>query len=287
MTMDPFSLNTARMAASGSSPHDRFVQLRGAKACARTLLQSGVVVALVACQPELSVGELACARNGDAAIANLTDPITAPWATGFEDQFCDYTELGGFCYAEPRASYTTVTSPVHSGRFAAAFKVTAPDATGHQTRCVRQGALPHAAYYGAWYFVPEHAMNTALWNLWHFQANDVSASHGLWDVSLVNGANGTLELVVYDFLNGVSRRSEKSAPIPIGAWFHVELYLKRAADATGEVALYQDGQLLLDATKLITDDSSSGQWYVGNLATGLTPRDSTLYVDDVTIRSTP
>jgi hypothetical protein len=61
--------------------------------------------------------------------------------------------------------------------------------------------------------------------------------------------------------------------------------LKRAADATGEVALYQDGELLIQATDLITDDSSWGQWYVGNLAQGLTPPDSTLYVDDVTLRA--
>jgi len=59
-----------------------------------------------------------------------------------------------------------------------------------------------------------------------------------------------------------------------------------AADATGAVALYQDGEELLEVTNLITDDSTWGQWYVGNLATGLRPADSKLYVDDVTIRST-
>ena len=76
-----------------------------------------------------------------------------------------------------------------------------------------------------------------------------------------------------------------TSPIPIGEWFHLELYLKRATDATGEIALYQDGELLIEATDLITDDSSFGQWYVGNYADGRTPADSTLYVDDVTIRS--
>jgi hypothetical protein len=43
---------------------------------------------------------------------------------------------------------------------------------------------------------------------------------------------------------------------------------------------------LFDLTNILTDDSSVGQWYVGNLATGLTPPASTLYVDDVTIRAT-
>lgn len=247
---------------------------------ARALL----ALALAACSPELTVGAWTCPTAETTAD---TDPIAVPWSTGFEEQFCDYTQLAGFCYAEDNASYTTVTSPVHSGRFAAAFSVVAGDTNGHQTRCVRQGVLPTAAYYGAWYFIPQSATNTALWNLVHFQGGDPgSAAHGLWDISLVNGANGDLELVVYDFLNGVTRRPTRAVPVPIGAWFHVELYLERAADATGEVSLYQDDQLLLDVKNVRTDDSSWGQWYVGNLATGLSPRDSRLYVDDVSIRST-
>jgi hypothetical protein len=242
--------------------------------------------ALGGCEPDLNVGEWQCAPGVDAAIPDATDPIALPWSTGFEDQFCDYTQLAGFCYAAPNASYTTVTSPVHSGRYAAAFKVNADDPDAFQARCVRQGELPAAAYYGAWYFVPERASDPGLWNLVHFQGGDPSAQHGLWDISLVNGSSGELEVVVFDFLNGMGRGPEPPTPIPIGEWFHLELYLKRAADATGEVALYQDGELLIRATDLITDDSSWGQWYVGNFAQGRTPPDSTLYVDDVTIRAT-
>ncbi|HEX6242688.1 MAG TPA: heparin lyase I family protein, partial [Polyangiales bacterium] len=75
-------------------------------------------------------------------------------------------------------------------------------------------------------------------------------------------------------------------PVPINTWFQLEFHLKRAADASGEVALYQDGQRLIEEKNLITDDSSWGQWYVGNFATALTPADFTLYVDDVTISAT-
>ena len=242
---------------------------------------------MLGCQRDLSVGEWTCApRDADAALALADDPIVLPWSTGFEAEFCDYTALEGFCYAEDLASYTTVTSPVHSGRSAAAFRVLAGNLRGHQTRCVRQGRLPEAAYYGAWYFVPERATNADNWNLIHFQGGDSSAMHGLWDVSLVNGSNGELEVVVFDFLNSRTRRAVTPVPVPIGSWFHLEFFLKRAADATGEVALYQDDQLLVNATNLVTDDSHQGQWYVGNLARRLTPTDSTLYVDDVTIRGT-
>jgi hypothetical protein len=151
---------------------------------------------------------------------------------------------------------------------------------------VRQGALPPNAYYGAWFFLPQSATSNAVWNLVHFQGGSPAGQHGLWDVSLVNGADGQLEAVVYDFLGGNVYRAASPVAVPINAWFHLEFHLKRATDASGEVALYQNGERLLERTGLRTDDSDWGQWYVGNFANALTPSDFTLYVDDVTIRAT-
>ena len=246
-----------------------------------------MLIALAACEPTLNVGEWTCSDGpSDASSPDPSEPVEMPWSTGFEDRFCGYRRAGGFCYSERDASYEVVTSPVRSGRYAAAFRVVSGDMDAYQTRCVRQGVLPEAAYYGVWYFVPALAANSALWNLIHFQGGSPSGAHGLWDVSLVTRADGELEAVVFDFLNSRTHRAENSRPIPIGEWFHFEFYLKRAADRTGEVALYQDGELLISVTGTITDDSEWGQWYVGNLATGLSPADSTLYVDDVTIRET-
>jgi hypothetical protein len=182
-----------------------------------------------------------------------------------------------------RGSYAIVTSPVHSGQYAAAFSVQAECPTESEARCVRQGAMPASAYYGVWYYVPELAKNNANWNLLHFAGGSMGPAHGLWDVSLRNNMAGDLQLYLFDFLNGRMLVAQNPLPVPIGSWFHVQLYLKRAADATGEVALYQDGQQLFDLTNVITDDTNSGQWFVGNLATGLTPPASTLYLDDVSI----
>jgi hypothetical protein len=252
---------------------------------ARTAL--ALAFSVLSCEPKLTVGEWKCSRNGAPdAVPDQMAPIAVPWSTSFENRFCDYTEVAGFCYLGEPATYTTVTSPAHSGGHAAAFTVKAGDPVGHQARCVRQGVLPKAAYYGAWYFIPSLAENSSVWNLWHFQGGDPSAQHGLWDISLVNTANGGLQVVVWDFLGGVTREPSTPTPVPIGSWVHWEFYLSRAADATGEVALYQDGRLLIQATNIVTDDTNWGQWYLGNFATGLIPADSTLYVDDVTISVT-
>lgn len=224
--------------------------------------------------------------NTGAPIPAETDPIAIPWSTSFENDFCDYTEAGGFCFGG--GARKIVTSPVHSGRYAAEFTVATSDTMSNQARCVRQGVLPSEAYYGAWYYVPVLATlnNTAsLWNLLHFQGGDTSQD-GIWDVSLINASDGSLQLLVFDFLNGTVRKPTNPPSIPIGAWFHIQFYLKRASDATGAIRLYQNGNLLLEKTGIITDDSTWGQWYVGNIAKDLTPPDSTLYVDDVSIDTT-
>jgi len=218
--------------------------------------------------------------------ATATDPITVPWSAGFENDFCEYVDAGGFCYGG--GVRKIVTSPVHSGRYAAEFTVSTADTTSNQARCVRQGVLPTEAYYGAWYYIPATASvdkTDSLWNLLHFQGGDTSQD-GLWDVTLINAADGSLQLLVYDFLNSTVRKPTTPPAVPIGVWFHIQFYLKRASDATGAVRLYQDGKMLLEKTGIITDNSNWAQWYVGNLGKELTPPDSTLYVDDVTIAPT-
>jgi hypothetical protein len=157
-----------------------------------------------------------------------------------------------------------------------------------EARCVREGNLPEAAYYGAWYLVPAVSVSTNNWNLFHFQGGNSSgdAFHGLWDISLYNRASGGLGLSVFDFLGGEWRYASTAPPLPVGSWFHVEVYFKRAADASGEIIVYQDDTEVLHLTGLVTDDSQWCQWYVGNLAIQLDPVASTLFVDDITVRAT-
>jgi hypothetical protein len=176
-----------------------------------------------------------------------------------------------------------VTEPVHSGSFAAAFSVNATGEAG-QMRCVRAGILPSEAFYGAWYYVPSLATNNGLWNLFHFQGDNADHGGHLWDISLVNNDGGDLRLGVFSYLIQSLPEQSNNPPIPIGSWFHIEMYWKRATDGTGEVIVYQDGAIIFQLANVITDNSASTiQWYIGNLADKLVPSESTVYVDDVTI----
>jgi hypothetical protein len=258
------------------------------------------LLCLGACKQPLVVGEYKCPARSllDGGIA-LTgaEPITLPWSTGFENQLdCDYREVAGSCYAWPPGLYRVVASPVHSGQFSAEFTVlTGTDAgDSPQGRCMRTGVFPTEAYYGAWYYIQESATNAGNWNLFHFQGGD--DLDFLWDVSLANGSTdagstGPLNLYVYgnrEFAVPPNARVS-GPPVPIGSWFHIEFYWKRAQDKSGEVALYQDGIRVVNLTNIVTDNTGTGQgqWYVGNLADALQPPRSTVYVDDITIRAAP
>jgi hypothetical protein len=233
------------------------------------------------------------ADGGASGDAGGLEPLAVPWSTGFENGFGDWQQppSQGFCYALGGASLAIVNSPVHSGAHAAAFTVdTTTDASASQTRCVRQGVLPAAAYYGAWYYVPAPAANTGNWNLFHFQGASVpdgTFAHGLWDVSFSTAPGASIHAYAYDFLRGTVPDASAAPPVPIGSWFHLEVYFRRAMGGTGQFTVYQDGRIVTDTSGVATDDSAWGQWFVGNLATALNPPLSTLYVDDVTVKDTP
>jgi len=234
-------------------------------------------------------GNEVCPEGGAIgnATASLDTPLPAPWKTSFDAGFCAYDD-GGFCYSDSESAYRLVTAPVHSGMFAAAFEMGPSSAGGQrQARCVREGVLPTEAYYGAWYYVPSELSGARDWNLFHFQGGQPrTLLHGLWDVSMNEVAGTGLAFYVFDAIHNGHYGQVDPKPIPRDHWFQLEFYLKRAADATGEIALYQDGKEIVRRTGLVTDDSPFAQWYVGNYAATLqnTPLTMTVYVDDVTVR---
>jgi len=240
--------------------------------------------------PGLGDGSVDAAPVADGALPALL----VPWSTGFESGGFGDWDAGqglGYCYFEGSASYSIVTSPVHSGQYAAAFTINtagASPALPSQARCVRQGILPPAAYYGAWYYVPATATGVVNWNLLHFTGGDgpdASDIHGLWDVSLASLSSTSVASEAYDFLDTTTL--DGGMAIPIGQWFHLEVFLQAAADGGGAFMLTQNGQVVAGVSGVETADAPWGQWYVGNFASALTPPTSTVYVDDVTIGTTP
>jgi hypothetical protein len=247
-----------------------------------------------ACSPELVVGKVtieekneACLQQGEGGAPSFEEKVVElPWSTGFENGFSDYYDALGICYVNGRASCGTVTSPAFEGKNAAAFTVTASPPGPSQTRCYLEGRFPVDAVYGAWFFIPALAEVGVWWNLMFFQGVvPPTQEPALWSVSLRNAPDGGLRLFLHAHAPLTVPASNPSIPVPIGRWFRVEFRLARALDATGAIALYQDGVPIVEATGLVTDRFDFHHWYVGNWGDGLTPAESTVYVDDVTIRA--
>jgi hypothetical protein len=248
-------------------------------------------LSVAACDPHVIVGADPSdggevSGDGDLALdAASFPPLIVPWSTGFETGLSDWTaDNQGACYFIGGGSYRAVSSPVHSGTQAAAFTVNPTGNGDSESRCYRQGILPPAAYYGAWYYVPAAAFNAGNWNLFHFRGGSSTVealTHGLWDVSLVNDPDAGNDPSVYDFFH--MQYLEAGTAIPIAQWFHLEVYFKRSDAGAGEFNVYVNQQSVFHAAGITTDDSLVGSWHVGNLATAIFPPVSTVYVDDVTI----
>jgi hypothetical protein len=222
--------------------------------------------------------------DGDGGAA--PDPVTVPWSTGFEDGLCGYARALGYCFATGDAHFEAVASPTHEGVGAAAFVVNS-SAREAQARCVRQGTFPTDAVYGAWFYVTAAAEDTDNWNLMFFNGGPPGSDlMAFWDVS-IHVIDGRNVLVVFDHQRRTRLVPTNGPDVPIGSWFHVEFRLRRSAQKDGLIELYQDGARLYSQSGVVTDTTDWGQWYVGNLAAGRTPPDSTLYVDDVSIRLAP
>ena len=272
----------------------RLNRQREAMAQMRWVLLGALAAVCAACEPPLEVGEWKCAAaplfkppDGSLEPPGKDTVVNTSWESGFEDGFCGYAKARGFCYSAPDASYQIVDAPARSGRKAAAFTITTDeDQDGEQTRCVREGLLPRDAYYGAWFYIPGGTTSSGNWNLMHFRsASDETPLEGNWDVSLVSTDDGRLVPWLRDYVGGSMIPPSSDFEVPVDRWFSLTLRLLRESTATGAAALFLDGELVVERTDIVTDGEETwGQWYVGNLATDLTPSGSTIYVDDVSIR---
>ena len=73
------------------------------------------------------------------------------------------------------------------------------------------------------------------------------------------------------------------ADVPVGRWFHLEAYYRKAVDDSGRVAVWQDGVQILDLDGVRTANSDDLAWSVNNYGAHIDPGDVLVYADDATI----
>ena len=226
---------------------------------------------------------LAAAGCRDVALGDVPGLIF--WSGAETGDTSEWTAGGsGAIFIQAQGQVEPVNAPVRRGAHSFLALINDPDATLTQAALFRNGPFPAEAYYSAWFRLGE-THTTAYWAIMKIQAfvspGDTMPVN-VWDLVLESDAAGILTLFLSDHrTNETVARS--TMPVPIGVWFHVEMLVKASTDATGSMAVWQDGVRVLGVDNYVTAPSDQLAFGVGNIATAISPTLASIWIDDAAI----
>lgn len=210
------------------------------------------------------------------------------WSAQHETGDLSEWTAGGKGGGEAEGADTTValsTDYAHGGRYS--VKLTNGAVSAYEDAHLwREDDYPVEAYYSAWFYLPRAYQTTADWSIIELQVPTVEAGviGQLLDIDLRSLPTGDLILSVYDHRSAYLRAPtpDPAMPVPIGRWFQVEVRYRNAADDTGGLTVWLDGQLNYDLPRPFGANSTV-YWTVCSKTYGLSPAESAIYVDDAAI----
>jgi len=214
------------------------------------------------------------------------------WRSDFEvGDLSEWTGDGqGANYRSGEPSLPTVVSErAHTGAQSLKLTISVANGMNSVNYMYRQAPTPTEAYYTAWFFLPKNYAVKDWLNIVHFvgsQTGDGRNEVALWDLDLRSASDGTLGLYAYEFDGSKQYDPLVARPFPVGAWVKIEILFRKASDASGRVAVFQDGVSMLDLTNVRTAPNDWLRWALGSASTNIMPSPAELYVDDATISST-
>ena len=241
----------------------------------RSALLTTLVLALASggwgCSPRVDVGSslrwFAQHETGDFS----------EWTAGYK----------GGCSADPPDTSVVISTDVaHSGTHSVKLANAAPSVY-ETARLWRQDDYPQEAYYSAWFYLPQAYRTTEDWTIMQFQvppSGDAGTNGLLVDVDLRSLPGGEMILDVFDHRGQYLRSptAEPALPVPIAAWFQIEVFYRNVGDDTGRFTLWLDGQVNYDIHRPF-GLSSVTYWSPCSSSEGLSPTQSDLYVDDAAV----
>jgi hypothetical protein len=141
-----------------------------------------------------------------------------------------------------------------------------------------------ALYYSAWYYIPQEVTVRDWWALMEWKS--AGSYNAKFAVYVDNRPDGQMYLLLgrgQDSGGGSWRQDLKN--VPVGQWFHLEAYYRKASDNTGQITIWQDGVQILGVVNVQTANSSDLGWAVTNYGAQLSPSNVTIYVDDAVINT--
>lgn len=219
------------------------------------------------------------------------------WTDGFETgDISGITEVGDF-YKQGSGAYQLVTPHAHSGNVSVELTIDslAPTDTGSHAAYLfhtRYDLLPDDGYYySAWYYIPTLVKPEVYWNIMQWKSTqDGSTPQPIYMINVRDSGPDKLYLYLGYLPNREDVRKfyhQEHVDIPVGQWFNVETYYKRAQDNTGQIQIWQDGIEIFNITNTTTVLSDNSiHWSVNSYSSGIEPAPLTLYVDDMAISKT-
>ncbi len=203
----------------------------------------------------------------------------------------DFTEWtaggkGGYSADTPDTSVVISTDIAHSGTHSVKLTNAAPSVY-ETARLWRQDDYPQEAYYSAWFYLRQAYRTTEDWTIMQFEvppSGDAGTNGLLVDVDLRSLPGGDMILDVFDHRGQYLRSptAEPELPVPIAAWFQIEVFYRNVGDDTGRFTLWLDGQVNYDLHRPF-GLSSVTYWSPCSSSEGLSPTEADLYVDDAAV----
>jgi len=249
-------------------------------------------LALVACQPEIVLGDSEGASGPGSAVPV---PGAVLWSTDHEAGSVDDWALGGdaqggeFYWGDAQGEVRSGIGRDGSQALVMTIDTSFSDAPSQGFRVYRR-IEPAPAFYSASFRLEEAHAVSDWWSIFLFHARNASLSlendTSLWDVRVVNDAGGGMALQFFDHETQEGSLSGRLGAVMPGQWFELTAYLDYLPPDATRLRILLDGAPLFDMTGLRTALHEHVFWAVGNGANGLSPALSTLYMDDAAIRAT-
>ena len=235
---------------------------------------------LAACDPHVPLGHV-----GDAGVSRL-------WTATFEPgDLSEWTAdgKGGTMVANLTTKPVATTEMAHNGKYAG--KATVKPSMGMVSidYLYREQPSLTEGYYSAWFYIPGTFTVKTWLSIIHFVGSPSADGRNVfptWDVNLYPQADGTLAAQLYDFVKQVNRQQPSAMAVPTSKWVHFELLLRKAADATGRIAVWQDGTPIFDVDGIPTSENGWAEWNVGGSSDEISPAPGYVYIDDAAISLT-
>jgi hypothetical protein len=248
----------------------------------RARLPAGVAACVAAAAAVLAATAAGC---GDVPLGDV--PGLVFWAgaeTGDTTEWTAGNPPGGASFVQGQGQIEVVNAPVRRGAHAFRAIINGPGGTLTQAALFRNGPFPAEAWYSAWFRLAE-AHTTSYWAILKIQVlqnpTDTSALN-LWDLALSSDESGTLTAFLSDHRTSTTVATS-SAPVPVGRWFHVEMFLRAAADSSGRIEVWQDGRQVMTLDQYATAPAGTILFGVGNVATMIVPNLATIDIDDAAV----